>query len=201
MANTANNAARKPAAAATVAAPTVKAVAVADAKALYAARLEKLANALKGIAYPAPDNGAAWVAMLAEVPAVAEMLADAPANKYGANKGLVPAASTMLANTANVGAAMASGIGKNGKPNCQAAVCMATALACEALKAPAVCKGAVVFFMLTDSRVLAILRASKAAATGNGGPRYLSGSSTPCPAWAGGYVNGNVRGDMLKVIA
>ncbi len=179
---------------------TRKAAIVADAKALQATRMEKLAKALAGASYPATDNGAAWVAMLAETPAVAEMVADAPANKYGANKGLVPDAGKMLANTA-VGATMANGMGKNGKPNCQAAVCMATALACEALQAQAVCKGAVVFFMLTEARVLAVLQASKAAATGNGGPRYLSGTSTPCPKWAADYVNGNVRADMLKAVS
>lgn len=160
------------------------------------ARLEKLENARNGIAFPAFDNGAAWLALTAELPAVAKAIESAPAGKYGNGKGLVPGASDMLALTA-IGAGMAStGTGKNGKPNVQAATCKALAMACAALGTDKACKAAIVFFMLTSVEVLQLLHASRAVAGGRG-VTYLAGTDTPCPRWAADYVQGNIRHGMI----
>jgi hypothetical protein len=179
---------------------TARKVATNPAAAAPATLAEKFAAALSGKAYPASDNGMAWLAILGEVPAIAEAIADSRAHKYGNGKGLVPGAGDMLALTP-IGAAMAeSGTGKNGKPNAQAALCRATRAALTATGGNAVCKAAVVFFALTDAATLAVLHGCKAT-DGNGkatGPRYIGRGKVPCPRWAADYVNGNVRGDMLR---
>lgn len=186
MANT-NNTARKPAA-----------LSKADALA------ERLAAATKGITLPAANNGMAWLALLAEVPAVKAEVASARGHKYGdKGKGLVPGASDMVALTPIGRDMAATGHGKNGKPNAQAATCRAVAVACTALQTDAVCKAAVVFFGLTDATVLQVLHGCKAT-DGNGkatGPRYIGKGNVPCPRWLADYVNGNVRGDMLRKVA
>lgn len=181
---TTNTAARKPAA--------------ADKGAALSA---KLAAAVNGKPLPAADNGMAWLAMLADIPAVAAEIAASRAHKYGGKgKGLVPGAGDMLALTPIGNGMAATGHGKNGKPNAQAAICQATAAALAATGAATVCKAAVVFFALTSPVVLATLHGCKAT-DGNGkatGPRYIGRGNVPCPRWIADYVNGNVRGDMLR---
>lgn len=180
MATVANKPARKPVAAKVASLPAPVMETAAD----------RLAAALSGLAFPAADKPAAWLALLAELPALAEIVAASRAGKYGANKGLVNGASDMLSVTPYGAEIGARGWVKNSKPNAQAATCRATMAACAALQADSVCKAAVTFFMLTDSATLALLRDCKAV-------KYVAGA-TPCPAWCGGYINGNLRADMLR---
>lgn len=174
MANIANKPARKPAA----------------AKVAPLSPADKLAAALSGLAFPAPENGIAWAGLLAEMPALAEIVADSKAGKYGNGKGLVPGASDMLTVSPYGMETGKRGSVKNGKPNAQAATNRAAMAAQAATGAQAVCKAAVVFFMLTDPSTLALLRQCKAV-------KYVAGA-TPCPAWAAGYVAGNLRNGMLR---
>lgn len=175
MANTAT-AARKPAA----------------AKAAKPAPADKLAAALKGVSLPAANNSMAWLGLLAELPALAEIVAASRAGKYGQGKGLVGGAADMLQLTGyGVQVGQRGYVKKPGAPNAQAATCAAAMAACAALQTDTVCKAAIVFFMLTDSNVLAALRGCKAV-------QYVGRTGTPCPAWAAGYINGNVRADMFK---
>jgi hypothetical protein len=180
MPDTANKPARKPA----------NKPAAADKPAIA----DRLAAALSGAAFPAADSAAAWLHMLASLPAVAELIAESRGHKYDkSGKGIVPAAGEMLSLTA-IGNKMVAdkGNGKNGKPNAMGAVCVATAAAAAALKTDKVCKAAVVFFMLTDSATLAVLHGCKAT-DGNGkatGPRYIGRGTIPCPRWAADYVRG-----------
>ena len=155
-----------------------------------AAKGDKLAQALAGVTYPAADNAAAWLALLADLPALAEIVAASRAGKYGNGKGLVPGAGDMLAATRYGATVGAQGFVKNGKPNAQAATCRAAMLATAATGADKACKAALVFFLLTHADCLTLLRACKAV-------QYVGRTGTPCPAWAAGYVNGNVRADML----
>jgi hypothetical protein len=200
MANTANNAvatapaakaARKPRAAKATAA---NALVVATPAATPAANVPALipgaplaSNLPATGTLPAAHNFAGWLAMFTEMPAWPEMLAEMRAHKYGATgKGLVPCQSVMYANTA-IGAGMAvTGTNKNGAPNVQAATARAIAIACKATGESKVCGAAVVYYMLTDESVLALLRGSKAT-------KYVGKTGTPCPAWCSGYVRGNAR--------
>ena len=157
---------------------------------------DKLAAALAGVTLPAAGNGMAWLALLAELPALAEMVAAARAGKYGEKgKGLVNNPGEMLRLTPWGATLGTAGTKKNGKPNAQAATCRAMQAAIAATGESTVCKAAVVFYMLTDAATLALLRECKAV-------QYVGGKhGTPCPAWAGGYVNGNVREDMFNKVA
>lgn len=162
---------------------------------------EKLAAATAGIAYPAADNGAAWLALTAAVPAIAAAVQESRAGKYKeTGKGLIAGAGDMFSLTALGKPLAATGTGKNGKPNAQAALCMALAAAQTALQADSVCKAAIAFFAVTDKATLATLHGCKAT-DGNGkatGPRYIGRDSAPCPAWLAGYINGNARADFFK---
>lgn len=185
MANRTNTAARKPAAA------KVAPLSISD----------KLAAATAGLAYPAADNGVAWLALLTAVPAIAAAVAESRAGKYKeTGKGLIPGAGDMFSLTALGAPLAATGHGKNGKPNAQAALCMALAAASAALQTDKVCKAAIAFFAVTDKATLATLHGCKAT-DGNGkatGPRYIGRDSAPCPAWLAGYINGNARADFFK---
>jgi hypothetical protein len=153
---------------------------------------EKLAAALAGVTLPAANNGMAWLGLLAELPALAEIVAAARAGKYGNGKGLVNNPAEMLRLTPYGAKAGTAGTMKNGKPNAQAATCRAMQAAIAATGESTVCKAAVAFYMLTDAATLALLRQCKAV-------QYVGGKNgTPCPAWAGGYINGNVRAELFN---
>jgi len=164
-----------------------------------AAFRERLAKALAGQEYPAADNSAAWMALLSGLPAVAEEIARSRSGKYK-DKTMVPGAGLMVTCTPTGLQMAATGTTKEGgKPTAQAATCRAVRNASSATGGGPVCKAAAVFFMLTDSTVLAVLHACKAT-DGNGKARvtYIGRTQVPCPAWAAGYVQGNVRADYCK---
>lgn len=160
-----------------------------------------LANALAGTSYPAADAGVAWTGLLASLPAVAEVIAASRSGKYK-DKTLVPNPSAMVANTPTGLSMAVSGTTKEGgKPTAQAAACRAVRLASEATGGGPVCKAAAVFFMVTHPEVLAVLHGCKAT-DGNGKAKvtYIGKTGVPCPAWAAGYVQGNIREDYLKAV-
>lgn len=159
---------------------------------------EKIAAAVAGTASPAASESAAWLALLASVPAIADAVAESRAGKYGANKGLVPHGGDMLALTPYGKQLAESGTKKNGKPNAQAATCRAIALACAATGGDSVCRAAVIFYMVTSPAVLQLLHGSKATDGNGNGKKYIGRDSVPCPAWCNGYVNGNLRQGLAK---
>lgn len=152
---------------------------------------DKLAAALAGLKVPAAHNGAAWLALIAEMPEIAAIVAASRGGKYGEKgKGLVNNPGEMLALTPYGAQLGTAGYKKNGRPNAQAAICRAMQKAQAATGETTVCAAAVTFYALTDTDTLALLRACKAV-------QYVA-RATPCPAWVRGYINGNVREDMFN---
>jgi hypothetical protein len=162
----------------------------------------KLAEALAGTAYPAATDHVAWSGLLASIPAVAEAIAASRNGKYK-DKGLVGNAGLMVQLTpAGLTAAASGSTKEGGKVTVHGATCRAARLASEATGGGAVCKAAVVFFMVANADVLALLHQTKAT-DGNGKATvtYIGRTTVPCPAWAAGYVQGNVRVGRLRAAA
>ena len=188
--------------AAPAAAPAAKLARLASPETLAkrsAAFREKLAQATAGAAYPSAGDGMAWFALIGAMPAVQAAVAAAIAGKYK-SPAKVENLGDMFANTkdGNDVARDNGAMKKDGKPTAHGATAIAIANACKALATDKVCRGAVIFFMLTDKEALAAFHASKASKD-NGKPgqaRYLDGTKVPCPAYCNGYLNGNVRKDL-----
>lgn len=175
MANKANNTARKPAASKAASLPAL----------VPGAPVASKLPATGAPALPMGTNAAGYVALIAALPAVAVAIAS-KAGKYGQGAGLVPSASVVYTLTPAGNTMGATGHGKNGKPNVQAAICMAAKLASAATGGGPVCGAAIAYHALSNATVLALLQASKAT-------QYVGRSATPCPAWVSGYITGNAR--------
>ena len=207
MLNIANKAARKATArkAAATATPAANLPAIVPGAATASALPANGAPAL-----PAANNGPAWLAKFAALPAVAQWLATpgSRAHKYGASAGLLPCANNLYTPT-RLGAPMGvTGKGKSGKYTVHALVMAALAQAQKASGGnaqTAVCGAAIAYYMAlqtpatanpaapvtTPGVVLALLQPPHTKTAKYVG-KAVAGVSTPCPQWLNGYINGMV---------